>query len=87
MRVIVRRQFGVRSLCEGRLMIFDRHLNMVLLKATESAVLQPACPYPAEGKSWPRATWECRWALPPCLPTSVIRPGGWHVALIRREGA
>eukprot|EP00966_Prymnesium_polylepis_P195589 4533777-Prymnesium_polylepis.1 len=59
-RVVVRRQFGVRSICQGELQLFDRHLNLVLLHATESAVVQPQGPRPAPGGRWPRAQWERR---------------------------
>ena len=59
-RVVVRRQFGVRSVCEGQLQLFDRHLNLVLSRVTESAVIQPPGPRPAEGERWPHASWEKR---------------------------
>jgi len=60
-RVVIRRQFGLRSLCEGELQLFDRHFNLVLLHATESAVmLQPPHSSSTDGESWPHAMWERR---------------------------
>eukprot|EP00316_Scyphosphaera_apsteinii_P001900 CAMPEP_0119330416 /NCGR_PEP_ID=MMETSP1333-20130426/78216_1 /TAXON_ID=418940 /ORGANISM="Scyphosphaera apsteinii, Strain RCC1455" /LENGTH=289 /DNA_ID=CAMNT_0007339801 /DNA_START=276 /DNA_END=1145 /DNA_ORIENTATION=- len=41
-RVLVRRQHGLRGWYEGQLQLFDRHWNMLLLEVTEHAVdLQP----------------------------------------------
>ena len=37
-RVLVRRQFGLRGWCEGQLQLFDRHMNLVLLEAVEHFV-------------------------------------------------
>ncbi|KAL1524259.1 hypothetical protein AB1Y20_019162 [Prymnesium parvum] len=59
-RVVVRRQHGVRSVCEGRLALFDRHLNLVLLRVTESAVIQPEPIRQDESTPWPEAIWERR---------------------------
>ena len=51
----------MRSVCEGDLELFDRHWNLVLRKATESAVVQPLPALrPATGELWPRAKWEHR---------------------------
>ncbi|KAL3925394.1 MAG: hypothetical protein SGPRY_003657, partial [Prymnesium sp.] len=58
-RVIVRRQYGLRSACEGQLVTFDRHFNLVLRGVRERAVVQPAVSS-LERACWPRAQWQDR---------------------------
>ena len=57
-RVVVRRQHGLRAVCEGKLKLFDRHLNLVLGSASEEAVLQRSRS-PEEAR-WPPASWDRR---------------------------
>jgi small nuclear ribonucleoprotein (snRNP)-like protein len=47
-RVVVRRQYGVRGWYEGRLTAYDRHWNMLLTDVTEQAVAGH-CPPPTAG--------------------------------------
>lgn len=58
-RVVVRRQYGVRGWCEGQLQLFDRHMNLVLLEVTEHFVL------PAEEDGCEHDGWQQRCAVAP----------------------
>lgn len=66
-RVVIRRQHGLRAVCEGQLQLFDRHLNLLLVNGSEEAVLQPPKPLAdlISGKRWPRAVWQRRYGTNP----------------------